>query len=129
MLVLLLLGSVGLLGGIQTGIAKAEPKRMSPNYLAATVEEESWPRREKRSMMNDCASKERAISPNIRDMCQAREATEPNEAEETKKAIEPLLVCDDGPADSATAETHGRSLIEPSVATKLGKIPMKLTAK
>ena len=69
MLVLLVLGSVGLLGGIHAGTAKAEPNRMPSNYLAAIIEEESWPRPERRSTRNDCTDKECATSPNISDEC------------------------------------------------------------
>ena len=58
-----------------------------------------------------------------------RKVVESDDTEETKKAIKPQSVCDDGPVDFATAETHGRSLIEPSVVTTLGRIPMKLTAR
>ena len=59
--------------------------------------------------------------------CWEKEVIEPYEAEETKNAIEPQLVRDDGPVDPATAGTRGSSLTDPSVATRLGMIPMTLT--
>ena len=64
----------------------------------------------------------------VLDARRVKKVIEPLKAEGNKKAIEPLEVRDDGPVDSATAETHGCSLTDPTVVTKLGSSPMMLTA-
>ena len=53
---------------------------------------------------------------------------EPNEAEVTKKAIEPLSVCDDSSLRPCNSRDSGFRLIKPPVVTRLGRTPMKLMA-
>ena len=53
---------------------------------------------------------------------------ESNEVEETKKAIEPPTVCDDGSCRPCNSSDSWFCLIKPPVLTKLGRTPMKRMA-